>query len=93
MKITYRKPKRQGRIHDDALPTYKVFKLPIFDTKELQREYAKEGITLSEEELKLRRDALNLMHEIAYHNFTTNKQELENEESNIIYPSEYRRAS
>jgi hypothetical protein len=92
MKITYRKSKRQGRIADDALPTYKVFKLPLFDTNDLQKEYAKDGIVLTDEELKLRREALNFMHEIAYHNFKT-ENKVENEESNIIYPSEYRRAS
>lgn len=93
MKITYRKPKRQGRVHDDALPTYKVFKLPIFDTTDLKKEYAKEGVELSNEELQARREALNFMHEIAYHTYKNIIQIKENEESNIIHPSEYRRAS
>jgi hypothetical protein len=93
MKITYRKPKREGRIKDNELPTYKVFKLPNFGIEELQKEYQKEGIELSENELKLRREALNFMHEIAYMNYNNNKQNKNNEESNPIHQSEYRRAS
>jgi hypothetical protein len=93
MKITYRKPKREGRIPDNALPSYKVFKLPIFNNEELQKEYKKEGIELTLEELNKRREAINFMHEIAYQTFKANKQTLENEESDIIHQSEYRRAS
>jgi hypothetical protein len=93
MKITYRKPKREGRIPDNALPTYKVFKLPVFNNDELQKEYKKEGIELSQEQLNQKREALNFMHELAYHIYKSKNQKTDNEESNTVHTSEYRRAS
>jgi hypothetical protein len=82
-KLTYQRGSKQGKILDNAKADYKPFKLP----ENLQIENSK-----NED-----RETLNLLHEICYQIWTAQKLEkikkLENEESNFIHTSEYRRAS
>lgn len=101
------KKAKEGRIKDDAKANYKPFKCPqLFTIEKLKMEYQKEGIVYSDEKLVSIRNAFDFFHEICYHAWINRKNKEEtsikeiqhltlitNEESNIIHPSEYRRAS
>lgn len=94
------KKSKEGRIKSDAIANYKPFKCPNhFSTEQLKNEYRKEGVELTDEEAQNIRNAFDLLHEICYQAWTNSKKEtnnltlIKNEESHIIYPGEYRRAS
>jgi hypothetical protein len=87
-KLTYQRGSKQGKILDDAKANYKPFKLP---------DYLQPQIGKSPKEENEDRAMLNFLHEICYQIWTQqkieNSKKIINEESNIIHPCEYRRAS
>lgn len=91
---------KQGRIKDDAKAEYKPFKIPTqFTVENLRKELGEDGKNYSDEELEIIQAGFNFLHEICYQTWVNQRTKantltlIKNEESNIIYPSEYRRAS
>lgn len=91
---------KQGKIRDDAKSEYKPFKIPPQNTIDnLRRDLGEEGKNYSEEGLQSIQEGLNFLHEVCYQSWSRQKTKTniltltKNEESNIIYPREYRRAS
>lgn len=94
------KRSKQGRIKDDAKSEYKPFKIPPqFTIENLRKDLGEDGKNYSDEELQTIQEGFNFLHEICYQTWVKQKTKTntltltKNEESNIIYPSEYRRAS
>jgi hypothetical protein len=87
--------RREGRIPFDAPAKHIPYKLPTFTIEELKKEYQLQGIEITEDELKEKRQLFDFLHESIYQTYTINKKEKEakDEQSNFIYPCEYRRAS
>lgn len=92
-----RKNKKQKILYNSKAD-YKPFKIPDTINEEHIRKIFK-AEQHSDEEIGQMRTAFNLFHELCYQSWVLHKQNKQtlkftvNEESNIIYPSEYRRAS
>jgi hypothetical protein len=91
MKITYRR--REGKVADDAIAKHIPYELPNFSIEQLKKEYEQLGINLTQAELETKRKAFDFLHETIYLTITNNKKLHENEQSDFIHQSEYRRAS
>lgn len=91
-----RKNKKQKILYNSKAD-YKPFKIPDSINEEHIRKIFKEP--QSNEEIREMRSAFNMFHELCYQSWVQHKQNNQtleitiNEESNIIYPGEYRRAS
>jgi hypothetical protein len=86
--LTFKRGRKQGKVPDDAKSLYNPFKLPEkFEPLKISEDGNKDEIE--------KREFLNFFHEICYQLWVQNqlKQKQENEESNFIHTSEYRRAS
>lgn len=99
IKPTYMSQSKQGRVKNDAKAEYSIFKKPTYTIAEVRAIYEQDGEKYSDAEIEEIIKSLLVFHELIFQlwvndkNKTNNLTLIKNEESSIIYPGEYRRAS